>query len=348
MDHITDQNPMQMYGTLIAVGDAVPDYVLKTASYTEDNVATLHAKYFADSVNRELPLHTKAATYLSAAYFYSAGDKNSLVDARIKKASKLFGIDSDIDVLREASTKEATQGPVHALVLEHPATGDMVEMFRVDTPDFLIKSANDLVESHQVFNLTRTNFVKAARVMAPLIKVSGCADLIPESVIRAGIPRTPNFKIARSVAYKQAGANTGLLSTLNDIIDSAETMYTESLYDVSTVDKWAAVWEEFSKEAGVDLPAGMDSYTAFFSGQSEEAAEKEASAFVVIRDVLIPADVIKTADTKLIDVAFTAEDATLLKTACAETSSNDMTKAFSKLSSSTQKRFLKHIAEQAK
>jgi len=347
MDHITDQNPMRMYGILIEAGDSVPDYVLKTASLTEASVGNLHSKYFADPVNRELPVHTKAATYLSAAYFYSTENKNPTIEARIKKAAALFKIDEEVTALRELSTKQATPEPVYALVVEHPTTGATESVFRVDTPEFLIKSANDLDTSFRLFKLPYTSFVKAARVMAPLIKVSGSEDLIPESVLRAGILKTPDFKIAKAVAIRQANGDDELCSTLSGIIDSAETAYKEASYDETVLDTWANIWAEFSKEANVSFPDGLNSYTALFSGTPISEVEKQASAFVVIQDALIPLDVIKAADTSLIDVAFPTATASAIKQACSAGDSNDITKAFYKLSNAIQKRFLQHLAESA-
>lgn len=84
----------------------VPRFVLdsevleKTASY--DYRDTL----FADSVRRRFPIDSPASTWVSAAYFaktaeldYKDRETRDFVESNIKRAAKIFGVESDVDAV---------------------------------------------------------------------------------------------------------------------------------------------------------------------------------------------------------------------------------------------------------
>lgn len=98
----------------IASYTRVPDYV-KYASHRELNRDDWKLDHFADPVNRLFPMHTKAATWTSAAYLLKRADELddgyvSRVWERLVDRADLFGIKDDlIEMTKQA--KEASAEP---------------------------------------------------------------------------------------------------------------------------------------------------------------------------------------------------------------------------------------------
>jgi len=87
----------------IAKITALPDFV-KSAEIisTED----LPARAFADR-ERQYPVHTKAATWLSIAEFYRSGTKNEQIEALLEKSAAVWNISEDERLLVKADIEKA-------------------------------------------------------------------------------------------------------------------------------------------------------------------------------------------------------------------------------------------------
>jgi hypothetical protein len=91
----------------LAAYDAVygaPDYA-KSAEIRSSDVAGLPASSFADA-KRALPVHTKAAVWLSALeHYYAGGEPKANIDASLLKTAKFFGIENDVLAVKAAGVE---------------------------------------------------------------------------------------------------------------------------------------------------------------------------------------------------------------------------------------------------
>ena len=98
----------------------LPEYV-KQASETETLAPEgLLPGSYADSLNRQFPVHTKAATYTSALYFINnvlqfPADRGKLISARLGKAAREHGILSDLSKLVQREQELAKSAAPAAL-----------------------------------------------------------------------------------------------------------------------------------------------------------------------------------------------------------------------------------------
>lgn len=87
-----------------------PEFV-KDASSTEiAGDDQLPARAYADPVGRHYPIHTKAATWVSAAYYFDDDVPVPSVETRLLQAARLHGIAADVEELRHR-VKEAMATP---------------------------------------------------------------------------------------------------------------------------------------------------------------------------------------------------------------------------------------------
>jgi hypothetical protein len=111
IDQSRDLNGQHIYRILQTYG--APDFV-KAASPADTcggDDTPLHC--FADFTQKRFPCHTKSATWMSAAFFYEhQGDMDphraSMVEDRIRQSGRFFGIEQDLDQIREKIAKANT------------------------------------------------------------------------------------------------------------------------------------------------------------------------------------------------------------------------------------------------
>lgn len=109
MDHLHDRN-MQVQHRLTAqfTGGQLPDFVKSASSEDLNPPATAQASLFADPVHRALPIHSKAATFLSNLFFYgrkangeawTSAFSEKAAQERLSAAAKVWGISTEVSTL---------------------------------------------------------------------------------------------------------------------------------------------------------------------------------------------------------------------------------------------------------
>jgi len=133
----------------VTVYDSVygaPDYV-KMASYTEADVAGLPSMSFADPKDRKLPIHTKAAVWLSALeHYYVDGAPKAKVDATLLKTAEFFGIKDDVLAVKAAGAVKRSTARPERTAADYAVSRLAEQVYRlpIDTPEAALKSAADL------------------------------------------------------------------------------------------------------------------------------------------------------------------------------------------------------------
>lgn len=101
MDITSDSSYSILYGICKA---GAPDYAMKSDATTKEAASEIPDSLFADSFNRRYPIHSKGATWMSAAYFAKTAEKDGyapvvrdFVEARIKEAAARYGISKDVE-----------------------------------------------------------------------------------------------------------------------------------------------------------------------------------------------------------------------------------------------------------
>lgn len=85
----------------------VPSFVKEGEMLEQEVIETLPSSSFACVDSRSLPINDAANTFVSAAYYYGANEKNASVEERILKAAQLFEISEDVQkVAQELSNKK--------------------------------------------------------------------------------------------------------------------------------------------------------------------------------------------------------------------------------------------------
>ena len=146
---------------LTVLAQAVTCDLRKTAAAYEDTSADdagkLPARAFADSVNREYPVHTKEAAVLSAAYFFAEHPDDTgpeTVREGLAKAAAFWDVEDEIAQIRSDLSVERRQ-PKYALDLQ--LDGAVLRHFPWHDKASLEKTAADFVSN-------RHNLPRVARV----------------------------------------------------------------------------------------------------------------------------------------------------------------------------------------
>jgi hypothetical protein len=367
VDFVEDNNPTAINHVVDNVG--MPDYV-KSAAHVEDSDYGDNA--FA-APSRSLPVHTKAATWLSAAWL--GGNTHRIpydyatAKANIKQAAAAWGIEQDIDTifqLHESTTKEASDEP--AVSPEHALTVDFAGENNLGVQSYYsIKTASEVVDA----SIQSTREYAKGRLPIEFMRVASKAivkkaaelNVRPEELTkntnRLGSQGIPSFDNALKVAALRetwGGVPAEAMSSYEEIILGAKHAYEKaaSVEEAdAVVEKWAALWVEHDANNGVTYSSTVaDPYSALFSGEKAEDVEKKASTMFVLRDVVIPMDELRVIDDIVVEQNLTKEASTAVKAvkAVLVDSADDLgtatavTEHFRSISDSAQREVLSALA----
>lgn len=89
----------------------VPSFVKEGEMLEQEVIESLPSSSFACVDSRKLPINDAANTFVSAAYYYGANEKNASVEERILKAAQLFEISEEVEKVAKSlgSRKDATE-----------------------------------------------------------------------------------------------------------------------------------------------------------------------------------------------------------------------------------------------
>jgi hypothetical protein len=316
-DYTTDQNPRSIH--FVQDQGITPEYIKSAAVPTKESVQGMPDTVFADPGKRLLPVHTKEATFFSAAYFFGSGDSDPSVATRIEKAAAAFGITSDIVNVRNAfvfETKQASAVP-YALEVEMSKEAGVHSFYPLLTRDNVVDSASQMSRDYhegrlplELYRDAAVNTVKSAHEL-------GIEDReLPKTVVQLGTPRTPDFQYAASRVSlsKSAGLiNEEALPVYLDILQAAESEY-NSISDFTEKDaamtKWAEAMLDLDRACGIAKynEIVVDPYSALFSGTSYADIDKAASETLFINDAAVPLAALQAIPSKDVHARFTKDE----------------------------------------
>ncbi len=304
MDYQNDSNPKPLYRIDELVG--TPEYVSTAEVITKEATSHLADIAFADPRRREFPCFNKVSAYLSFAYLKGAGITNPKVEAIIKEAATMFGIQADIAKIEAAlaTVKSAAVSP--PLFALPPGTTKYAgtAFYPISNREEVEASAHQLLNDQE--RLTAGLFHKAAQAVVKAASAfPGC--VLPAKVARAGVPRYPDIENAKQIAgnrrfeVKQADA----LELYQDIVKLAEAG--------TEPQQVAEMWEELDQKFGVKYANGIvDPWTAVFSGTPVAELEKLAQEIVIIHNTPVPMQVVSGISDESLSQRFTKATATKL------------------------------------
>ena len=176
MDFVKDQNPKPIYLADSLVG--LPEYVKDASQIMPEDVKDLADAAFGNPGLREFPVHTKEATWLSAAYAMGSGQWQAdlHLEQTIRKAAALHEIDADLQKLEDAFAAQHKQAstPESRFALSVDFGGaaglGLQHFYAINDPYQICKSArdmtNDLADSRlriEFFRPAAVELIKAAR-----------------------------------------------------------------------------------------------------------------------------------------------------------------------------------------
>jgi len=322
-DYLRDQNPK----SIIYVDDQglTPAYVKQAAYPTLETTKNVHDNVFAYPGSRLLPLHTKEATFLSAAYFYGEQVKDDLAECKIKRAAAAFEIEEDVhkvkDLFNQVLSKSASQTAAtpYALTVEMSKSAGEQSFYPLGNAAELEASADQMSKDYHEGRLPLELYFDASRALVKAAKdLSVPSTKIPRSINQLGTPRVPDFEYATENLHlrKAAGYITAEQHDLyKEILQGASHEY-DSLPTFSEKDeamtKWAEAILEVDRMHGLDKLYGKqvkDAYSMLFSGPSYQEIEKAAGETLFVADQPLPLGALRAIPEKDISVRFTKPEA---------------------------------------
>ena len=153
MRDITDDISKVDYAHFIQKVD-VPEYVKSASVDTKSSVKDLKSNCFADTFNYQFPINTKASCWTSALYLYgNAPSKHSArwdrVENSVIKFAKIWGIEKDLAVIKEAFKPEEPIAPQYALEMDF--LGQKIQKCPCHTVEYAKMSCDWLYEHRHSF-----------------------------------------------------------------------------------------------------------------------------------------------------------------------------------------------------
>ena len=302
LDHVTDNNPAFLFWA-DSVGDGLPDFV-KAASITPaEECANLHSCFFADINNRRNPIHTKAATVLSAAWMLHNGETGDNF-RRLKDAACFHGVDHIVDELEHSNTlshaKEAST-LVAALELPVRAGEEAVGFYPIGTAHDIAESASAISKDRANGSLPLELYKKACVALVERAEKLGMPmGEICRGVRRDGEAKAPDTRwFAEQVGMRKKAAAVWNADTQAEADRIAAGAGAEefSIDDPKYFDrfnKWAEELLALDRRSGVSYHGTIeDPFSAMFSGVPMGDLRKAAASTLDILGAKVPLDALK-------------------------------------------------------
>jgi len=298
-DQVDDFNPTYWFAAADAIGDDnIPEYMKTAGVITREEVSELGDSYFALPDKRLWPMHTKAATLMSAASFYSKKLKLPEVEQALKMAAQAHDIESDVarvlEIFSTAGEKTAGVSSPHYALFVDTGGGSISAVYPCEFPGDLLKSARQLPGDLANGRLSKSFARDAAQALmkrAAELKLS--PQDLPESTQALARVRTPNFDIAMCAVdarVKYAGINAEAEDVYRGLVESAKEAYHN---DTDPLADFIEVFEDLDTTYGVKYSALVqDPHDSFYSGDSMDLVVKYANEVVFVGDQPVPSEVV--------------------------------------------------------
>ena len=342
MDYIKAHNPSALHVVLdVMAQDEIPEYVKEANQLEEADVKDLSSIAFADIVNRELPIHNKVATWLSAAYVKGNEEKvNRRVQARIKKAAANYGIEKDVELMEtrmDETIKQAAETPIpetvdYAVSLDYGNDRGIKNFYPIKNAAQTVDSAMKLMRDEKDGKLP-IELVKVASV--EIVKAANTQDIfedqIPQRVWNLGIERVPDFDKAAEVAEQRRWEGVGDegVELYKGVVKSASEDSPENM------DQWIECFSNLDKIHNIKYSTViLDPFQAFYSGDKVDTLKKASQENIIVQGVLIPVglftslpadEITKNFNKYAADMLFDLQKKASVDTAHANTEMDNMT-----------------------
>jgi hypothetical protein len=286
VSYTMDPRHQQALSSLAQAGQ-LPDFV------SLEPVDVTGAGVYADDA-QQLPLHTKAAAYTSAALHYAYGDPDPVVEQRLHKAAAAFDILGDVDSaqqhftnLRAAAVVKSAAAPAESL---YALEVDGRRYYMLKTAEDVILSGRGVVQDLYEKQLTPSLAQKAAQALVKRAESLGLdLNYLPARLVTLGTPRAPNLAqlALHSDRIKQACAPE-LGEIYDTIVKSAGT-------GTQDADEAATLWEQADSLRAADYSRELTPHEIMFSGALESDLLKVAGHSLLLGGVLIPLEALDAA-----------------------------------------------------
>lgn len=341
MDFIKDQNPTALYEVGIKAGEALPEYVKQASVLQEDDVASLHDCAFADQVNRLHPIHTKAATYMSAVYLAGAGKLESKEFQAVKEAAALFDIEKDIE--EAIALLPQTEKSAHELATEKYALSFQIEeedtwkAYPINNSVEVVKAATEAVRDWNDGHIPTDWFFHACQnIVKAAHALNIDANDLPDRVWRLGEERVVDFENVGYAIGERKSAGLGDVSEY-------EVALKQAAEGKISVEQAIDTWMGLDAANNVSHKRVTSPQEAFYSGAKVAYLKELSEKNVFIADVMVPAaELTKLAsnDYKVIKMAFRKEAAEKIIGILSEADAAQTTAKLASLESNQQKQLL--------
>jgi len=341
MDFTKDQNPTALYEVGIKAGDSLPDYVKEASILQEEDLVSLHDCAFADQANRLHPIHTKAATYMSAVYLAGEGKIDSKEFATVKEAAALFDIEQDIEdavALLPQAEKSA-----HELAHEKYALSFQIEeedtwkSYAINNEVEITKAATEVVRDWNDEHIPTDWFFHAARNI-----VKAASDLniprneIPDKIWRFGEERLVDFDNVDFAIGERSRAG------VSDVAEYAQALKQASAGTIS-VEQAIDTWMGLDAVNNISHKRVTSPHEAFYSGAKVAYLQELSEKSVFVSDIMIPTEEfnkLASDNYKLVRMAFRKEAADNIINILSEKDAAKATAKIASLESNQQKQLL--------
>ncbi len=279
MRDFTDTANPKGWFLLESEGQPKPDYV-QGQFPDADSLAKLASTSFACTTSRKFPVHTKKATWLSAAFVYGEPNVPAYVVENIKKAADVHGISDDITPLLKPCQEQ------HKKAADNFAISDKeIMLYPVGTRFDVENSGYGLLDDMRRKRIPVKEARQAALVLVKRAKETGAR--LPDKVSALGQQTfTPDANLLKQAKWRSKlvnGADEGLY-------EQAVQVWAESARDEETKQACAQTWADVDAMLDVRPSAYTPEVEAvWFQGVPEETMRKAAQAFLFIDGDTYPA-----------------------------------------------------------
>jgi hypothetical protein len=348
MDFTKDQNPTALYEVGIKAGDSLPDYVKEASILQAEDLVSLHDCAFADQINRLHPIHTKAATYMSAVYLAGEGKLDSKEFTAVKEAAALFDIEQEIE--DAIALLPQVEKSAHELSTEKYALSFQIEeedswkAYAINNEVEVTKAATDVVRDWNDEHIPTDWFFHAARNI-----VKAATDLniprneIPDKVWRFGEERIVDFDNVDFAIGERSRAG------VSDVSEYAQALKQASTGAIS-VDQAIDTWMGLDAVNSISHKRVTSPQEAFFSGAKVAYLKDLSEKNIFISDVMVPAvefNKLASDNYKAVRMAFRKEAADNIINILSETDTANTTAKLASLETKQQKQLLNLLLQVA-
>lgn len=280
LDFIHDNNP----GWLLPAAESLPEYVKSAKVLTPEEAEALPDLAFAG--RRTFPIHTKEATFLSAAYLAHLGKTESREMEAVKSAANIHGITDDVDAFLAANAgllKSASAPQVKKAEYALEVNGQ--SYYPINTPEQVQDAARELVNDFEAGKLPASWFKNASvTICTKAASFNMSPKEIMKDVAEAGAEREPDFDKALLFIQRRKLAKVAdeVLDIYTDIVKTAKN-------DAANLNNYMDLLHDLDREHNVKYSSiQLNPCQIFHNGFSKEDVKKASANNVIIAGVMVP------------------------------------------------------------